>query len=177
MGPGRLATAIALCIILIVPVMGCDGGNGSNGERIRLLITPVPTPTLTPLPLPTVGATTYTVQPGDTLSGIASRFDVTVDAIVRANNIADPNSLSEGQVLTIPAREVAPPPTTLPVGTGGVPVIDQTPIITGTLAPGSKPTETLPPPDATPPQGPDIPEPTIGTPSTLGPTASPTAGP
>ncbi|HKP53060.1 MAG TPA: LysM peptidoglycan-binding domain-containing protein [Chloroflexia bacterium] len=176
MAPRRLAIIVALCIILTVPMMGCDGGSGSNGERIRLVITPVPTPTPTPLPLPTVGATTYTVQAGDTLSGIASHFGVTVDAIVRVNNIADPNSLSEGQVLNIPAREVEPP-TTLPVSTAGVPIIDQTPIITGTLTPGPNPTETLPPPDATPPQGPDIPEPTVETPSTPGPINSPTAGP
>ena len=156
----RLATATALCIALILPLVACDSGGTGSGERIRLAITPVPTPTTTPLPLPTVGATQYTVQSGDTLSSIAAQFGVTVDAIVRANNIADPNALSEGQVLTIPAREVEVPPTTLPVSTSGVPVIGATPPITATLSPGPPATETLPPPDATPPQGPVIPEPT-----------------
>ncbi|HEX6383555.1 MAG TPA: LysM domain-containing protein [Anaerolineae bacterium] len=46
--------------------------------------------------------TTYTVQPGDTLSSIARTFGVAVDAIVQANNIANPNFIVSGQVLTIP---------------------------------------------------------------------------
>jgi stage VI sporulation protein D len=45
---------------------------------------------------------TYTVQSGDTLSKIAKRFGVTVDAIVKANNIANPNLIKAGQVLKIP---------------------------------------------------------------------------
>ena len=46
--------------------------------------------------------TTYTVQPGDTLSSIARTFGVTVDTIVQANNISNPNFIASGQVLTIP---------------------------------------------------------------------------
>ncbi len=160
----RHALSICLCALIVAAIAGCDAGSGSS-ERLRLMITPVPTPTLTPLPLPTTGASQYTVQPGDTLSGIATRFGVTVDAIVRVNNIADPNSLSEGQALTIPPRQVELPPTILPVGTSvAPPALTQTPPITGTLTLGPKPTETLPPPDATPPQGPDVPEPTVSTP-------------
>jgi len=43
----------------------------------------------------------YTVQRGDSLSGIAVKFDTTVEALVAANNINDPNNLEVGQVLTI----------------------------------------------------------------------------
>lgn len=50
-------------------------------------------------------AITYTVQPGDTLFRIAQRFSTTVQAIVQANNIADPNRISPGMVLTIPVEE------------------------------------------------------------------------
>jgi LysM repeat protein len=50
-----------------------------------------------------VGGTSYTVQTGDTLYTIARRFDTTVAAIVEANNLANPNSLSIGQQLIIPA--------------------------------------------------------------------------
>ncbi len=46
---------------------------------------------------------TYTVQPGDTLGSIASRYDTTVNAICAANNITNPNLISVGQVLTIPS--------------------------------------------------------------------------
>src|SRR4051794_28379214 len=126
---GYLLKAV-LCLALMVPIVGCDVARGST-EQIHLLITPVPTPTNTPLPLPTVGASKYTVQSGDTLSGIAQKFGVTVDAIVRSNNIADPNSLSLGQVLNIPAREVAPPTAAPSVTTGGLPGSPETPVITG----------------------------------------------
>ena len=44
----------------------------------------------------------YVVQAGDTLSSIAQKFGTTVEAIVRANNLADPNLIFVGQVLTIP---------------------------------------------------------------------------
>ncbi len=45
---------------------------------------------------------TYTVQTGDTLFAIAQRFGTTVEALVQANNIANPNVIFVGQVLTIP---------------------------------------------------------------------------
>jgi LysM repeat protein len=50
----------------------------------------------------TTGGTTYTVQSGDTLFRIAQRFGVTVQAIVTANNLSNPDSLSVGQQLIIP---------------------------------------------------------------------------
>ena len=45
--------------------------------------------------------TTYTVVAGDTLSEIAERYHTTVDAIVKANNIEDPNLIYPGQTLKI----------------------------------------------------------------------------
>lgn len=48
---------------------------------------------------------TYIIQPGDTLGIIASKFDVTIDAIVNANGILNPNILSAGQALIIPGLE------------------------------------------------------------------------
>jgi len=44
----------------------------------------------------------YTVQRGDTLSSIARRYDVTIQELVTANNIANPNLIYVGQVLSIP---------------------------------------------------------------------------
>lgn len=54
------------------------------------------------LPTPTPAAL-YTVQPGDTLGGIAERFDTTVDELIAANGLTDPNALQPGQSLIIPS--------------------------------------------------------------------------
>ena len=48
---------------------------------------------------------TYTVQPGDTLGVIATRFGVALDALAAANGIADTNVIDVGQVLVIPGGE------------------------------------------------------------------------
>ena len=45
---------------------------------------------------------TYTVQSGDTLASIADRFNVSVDDIVSANNITNPDIISIGQQFVIP---------------------------------------------------------------------------
>ena len=47
----------------------------------------------------------YVVQPGDTLSFIASRFNVTVNDLMAANPALDPNVLSQGQQIVIPGLE------------------------------------------------------------------------
>ncbi len=50
-----------------------------------------------------VYSTYYTVQPGDTLSGIARRFGTTTSAIANANGISNPNYIYVGQSLYIPS--------------------------------------------------------------------------
>lgn len=66
---------------------------------------PLPQPPATPPPQPVPPApnlqTTYTVQRGDTLSGIAAKFGTTYQALARINNIADPNKIYPGQVLRV----------------------------------------------------------------------------
>lgn len=47
----------------------------------------------------------YIVQPGDTLSLIASRFNVTLNDLVAANPSLDPNLLAQGQQIVIPGLE------------------------------------------------------------------------
>ena len=47
----------------------------------------------------------YIVQAGDTLSYIASRFNVTLDDLETANPTINPNALAEGQEIVIPGLE------------------------------------------------------------------------
>lgn len=84
------------------------GGGPATSPTSRpttTIATPVPTAQPTVAGSPTRPATTYTVQPGETLSAIALRFGVTVDAILAANpTIGDPASIQGGQVITIPGN-------------------------------------------------------------------------
>ncbi len=94
-------------------------------------------PTATPVPadLPRGTKLTYIVQAGDTLGGIAAKFNSTIDAIIAENKLDNPNALLVGQQLIIPANIITPtatrPPTSTPVtGTpsfGIVPTATNTP--------------------------------------------------
>jgi murein DD-endopeptidase MepM/ murein hydrolase activator NlpD len=51
----------------------------------------------------TLATSSHTVQSGETLSGIAARQGTTVSALAQANDIADPDVVRAGQVLSVPA--------------------------------------------------------------------------
>jgi len=77
--------------------------------------------TTTPIPadLPRGTRVQYSVLPGDTLAGIAAKFNSTADDIILANSIEDANALFVGQSLEIPVNLVTAtatlPPTSTPV--------------------------------------------------------------
>ena len=57
----------------------------------------------TPPPPPPSGGETYYVQRGDTLRRIASRFNTSVDVLIRLNpQISNPNVIYVGQAITVP---------------------------------------------------------------------------
>jgi LasA protease len=71
----------------------------------RLPGAPILTPTPDPLhfqPDLTHGPDSYIVQPGDMLSAIAERYNVSLEAIIQANRISNPDSLEVGVTLVIP---------------------------------------------------------------------------
>jgi uncharacterized YkwD family protein len=53
--------------------------------------------------IPSTKFVTYTVQPGDTMSGIAKRFEISLAELLKANTqITDPSRIYAGQKITIP---------------------------------------------------------------------------
>ncbi|MBV6393797.1 MAG: hypothetical protein KPEEDBHJ_03041 [Anaerolineales bacterium] len=59
------------------------------------------------LPTPRQDAAEHVVQPGDTLGGIAALYNISLQSLMDANNISDPNTLEAGMILLIPAPEIA----------------------------------------------------------------------
>ena len=115
-----LLALFAFCIFLTacgdsLPVPSLSASPTASGQKSS----PSPTPKASAV------EALYVVQAGDTLAGIADQFGVTVDALMRANSIADPDSLQVGRVLTIPGVTVTPIP--------------------GSSAPSETPTATDPP--------------------------------
>lgn len=98
--------------VLIIPVRGTTPPTQPPTNPT----TPVP-PTNPTTPVPPATGGQYTVVRGDTLSSIARRFGVTVQAIASANNIANPNLIYVGQVLTIPGATTPPSNPSTPVPT------------------------------------------------------------
>lgn len=87
-------------------IMGIDSSYDFNGAFTTGEVTgsvpsaPVPAPAPVEIPgHPATGA--YTVQPGDTLSGIAGQFGTTWQNLAALNSLGNPNLLQVGQVLKV----------------------------------------------------------------------------
>src|SRR4051794_35201345 len=55
-----------------------------------------------PAPAANAAPVYYTVQPGDSLGNIATRYGVSLQDLITANALIDPNHIIPGQMLTIP---------------------------------------------------------------------------
>ena len=102
-------------------VMDANGGIIFVGQTITIPPPGSTLPTTTPIP-PDLRAGTlieYRVLPGDTLAGIAAKFNSITEDIIEENEIENANSLAVGVVLQIPVNLITPtatlPPSSTPV--------------------------------------------------------------
>ena len=58
---------------------------------------------------PAAGQQQVTVQPGDTLSALASRYGTAVDKLVALNHLASADTVVAGQTLLLSGQPAAPP--------------------------------------------------------------------
>ncbi len=100
---------------VVIPTVGAVQRAGPTPTLASFSVQLPPTripgaPILTPtpdspraLPTPRVNPNQHLVQAGDTLGTIAQQYGVSLSALMQANGLSDPNLLSVGQALTIPA--------------------------------------------------------------------------
>jgi LysM repeat protein len=112
---------VVVCVVLFVLLGGASslgfGGNASTATPTRVLrsatpavpILPATLPPSSPTPGPTAATVKYKVKSGDTLSAIATKYKVSVQAIMAANNLKDDN-IRIGDELIIPLPTPTPQP-------------------------------------------------------------------
>ncbi|HEY3310167.1 MAG TPA: peptidoglycan DD-metalloendopeptidase family protein [Anaerolineales bacterium] len=86
----------ALILLLLIP------SRTAQAQTATPPVTPAASPELTPTP---VSGPVYIIQSGDSLSTIASRFGISLNDLMSANNITDPNNISAGAQVIIPGLE------------------------------------------------------------------------
>lgn len=133
-GIAAVAVAVYVTIVFFVELSRVLSGYASPPPSLTLYPTVTPYPTSTPYPTntapPAVLVTpsptsspmsptpmVHVVQPGDTLSGIASLYGTTAEAICALNQLADCRLITPGQQLMIPGEGVILPSPTKPAPT------------------------------------------------------------
>ncbi len=98
-----VALLLASAVLFALPGLLGFGGPGATASPTPSATETVE-PSLTPTPVPEPTPTIYVVQGGDTMSKIATRFGIPLQALIDANaeNIPDPNRLQIGDEVIIP---------------------------------------------------------------------------
>jgi hypothetical protein len=109
---GLMAGAIAIAAIALFflpALLGLGSGGGSAGASVGPSAG-VASQSIAPTAVPAPTALVYTIKKNETLSKIATAHGITLDELLAANpQIKNPNKITEGQQITIPAPSEAPP--------------------------------------------------------------------
>jgi len=115
----RILAASIIGIVISAMAAGCQNGNVSASSSA--IADNQPTMVSSPLPIaPASGMVIiHTVQRGENLYRIARLYGTSVEAITKANHIADPKMIQVGQKLIIPPIQATtePEPTDIPTPT------------------------------------------------------------
>jgi LysM repeat protein len=96
--PARLAAPLALLAAAVaIAVVVQASGSGSSNDPPSVTRTAVTQPTRRSRAAPRI----YVVKPGDTLTVIADKAEVSLETIQRLNPDVDPNALQTGQRLKL----------------------------------------------------------------------------
>ncbi|MGQ9888826.1 MAG: LysM peptidoglycan-binding domain-containing protein [Aggregatilineales bacterium] len=94
------ATSTPLAVLSPTPALYEHLGAPAGFTPEVMKVTPTPNPTR---PEQTADTREYIVRPGDTLSSIASAYNVSLATLIEANAITNPDLLVVGQVVRIPS--------------------------------------------------------------------------
>jgi LysM repeat protein len=116
-------------IVLLNMNPGVDPDTIKVGDKIVIPAPNTQLDTPTPIPSDWRGTIDYTIATGDTLAGIAIRFNSTVEKIMELNKLENANDIQAGDVIKVPVNIATPIPTategttypTLPVAATNTP--------------------------------------------------------
>jgi LysM repeat protein len=108
-----------LCLALAsaIAITACGGSSSDGAPDLSDVATatlpaelPEPLVLRAGAPVGPSGSSTYTIQSGDTLSGIADRFGVSLEDLLAANPGIDPRALVAGDTIQLPETPAGTPP-------------------------------------------------------------------
>jgi|TARA_B110000879_G_scaffold58474_1_gene82221 LysM repeat protein len=107
---------VSLPVVIALVAGACGTTDEASNEPLPPIRTTTSTTTIPGTTIPEGVRQFYVIKSGDTLAKIASSFDVTMRSLIELNNIENPNNVSAGATLEIPAGIVviANLPTTAP---------------------------------------------------------------
>lgn len=112
-------TCWSMLLLAVLLLGGCSlpgrGGDKAPDEVSNEPQFAIVTVTIAISPTPRITEEHYTVQEGDTLSGIAEMYGVSWDAIIQANDLQSQDAIYVGQELVIPAPAASPEASQTPI--------------------------------------------------------------